>query len=133
VKETTMNEPAIARFEKESDVVLVHVQTARLDESSTRRLEAATQEAAEATPSLPFVVDLARVEFLSSLSLAALVRLALNFRDRGQRLILAALQPNVREVFEVTRLARMMEIREDVSAALAAIRAPEEPNSESAA
>lgn len=124
-----MSEPAIATIEKQPDVILVHVESQRLDESNTRRLEAAVRQAATEMPNLPFIVDLGKVGFLSSLSLAALVRLALDFRDRHQRLVLAAAQPDVRQVFEVTRLGRVMEIRDDVNAALAAIRAPEQDTS----
>lgn len=120
-----MSEPAIATTEKQSDVMLLHVETDRLDETNTRRLEAAVREAVAGAPGMPFIVDLAKVGFLSSLSLAGLVRAALDFRDRGQRLILVGATPEVRNVFEVTRLGRVMEIRDDVNAALQAIRHPE--------
>lgn len=121
-----MNEPPIATIEKQADVILVHVETQRLDESNTRLLETAIRDAASAATYLPFIVDLAKVGFLSSLSLGSLVRVAMDFKDRRQRLVLAAARPDVRQVFEVTRLNRIMETRESVEAALAAIRAPEQ-------
>src|SRR5262245_50763455 len=117
-----MSEPLIANTEELTDAILVHVETERLDETTTRRLEAAIRQAATTSQVLPFVVDLAKVGFLSSLSLAALVRVALEFKNRQQRLMVAALQPEVLKVFEVTRLGRILELHADVNAALVAIR-----------
>ena len=122
-----MSEPSIANIETLTDAILMHVEIERLDETSTRRLEAAIRQAATTSQGLPFVIDLAKVGFLSSLSLGALVRVALEFRNRQQRLTVATLQPAVREVFDVTRLGRILEVHTDVNAALAAIRSPAEP------
>ena len=121
-----MSEPSIANIEEITDAILVHVEIERLDETTTRRLETAIRQAATTSQVLPFVVDLAKVGFLSSLSLGALVRVALEFRNRQQRLMVAALQPEVLKVFETTRLGRILEVQADINTALAAIRSPSE-------
>ena len=117
-----MSDPTVASFRKESDLAVVRVEVERLDENTTRTLQAMIIEEASRNAALPFVIDFSNVAFLSSLSLAALVRAAKEFEHRSQRLIVAALQPAVREVIEVTRLTRFLEVQENLPAAFDAIR-----------
>lgn len=65
-----------------------------------------------------FVLDLAGVPFIDSAGLSALVRLFKRVRSQAGRLGLAALQPAVRRVFELTRLERAFEVYPDVAEAL---------------
>jgi anti-sigma B factor antagonist len=71
---------------------------------------------------VPFVLDMTNVKYLPSLTLGAMVRLANAFRARNQRLILAAMQPTVRQVISITRLDRVFEIHDDVDSALKSVR-----------
>jgi anti-sigma B factor antagonist len=65
-----------------------------------------------------FVLDLDGVPFIDSAGLSALVRLFKQVRGHGGRLGLAALQPPVRHVFELTRLERSFDVYPDVAEAL---------------
>jgi anti-sigma B factor antagonist len=117
-----MAEPVVTAVEREDDVIIVHVQTERLDEENVQRLEAEVSAIAQESPLTPIVLDLTRVAFMPSLSLAALVRLVAPLRDRQQRLLLAGMQPQVREVFVVTHLDRLFELHSDVATALRTVR-----------
>lgn len=117
-----MSESPIAAIEELPDLVVVHVLTDELDEAQFRRLQVEFRAAADAHPGRACVLDLARVGYLPSLSLAALVRAYTEFQGRRQRLLLAGLQPHVRDVFVVTRLDRLFEMHEDVASAARAIR-----------
>jgi len=117
-----MPESPIATIEELPDLVVLHIQTDSLDEEQLRRLQAEVRAAADAHAGRPCIVDLARVSFMPSMSLAALVRLYTEFQGRRQRLILAGLQPQVRDVFVMTRLDRLFELQEDVAAATRAVR-----------
>ncbi len=117
-----MSQSAATNIEQQPDVIIVHVRVERLEEDSSRQLQVDVLAAASASPQLPVVVDFAKVTFLPSLSLAALIRLVADFRGRHQRLMLAALRPEVRHVFVLTRLDRLFELHDDVPAALCAIR-----------
>jgi anti-sigma B factor antagonist len=64
------------------------------------------------------VLDLESVPFIDSSGLSALVRLLKQVRARGGSLRLATLQPPVRQVFELTRLARSFDLYPDVAEAL---------------
>jgi anti-sigma B factor antagonist len=66
------------------------------------------------------VLDLEEVTFIDSSGLSALVRLLKQVRDQGGRLGLAALQPPVRRVFDLTRLSLAFDLHDDVAAALRA-------------
>jgi anti-sigma B factor antagonist len=65
-----------------------------------------------------FVIDLKAVEFIDSAGLSMLVRCFKRVRSGAGALWLAALQPPVRRVFEITRLDRAFDIDRDVHAAL---------------
>jgi anti-sigma B factor antagonist len=65
-----------------------------------------------------FVLDLEGVPFIDSGGLSTLVRLFKRVRGQAGRLGLAALQPPVQRVFELTRLERSFDLYPDVAEAL---------------
>ena len=117
-----MPELPVTAIEPQPDLVVVRVLPDHLDEEPLRRVQEDVRAAAGTRPGLPVILDLTHVSFMPSLSLAGLIRLATDFRARPQRLILAGLQPHVRDVFVVTRLDRLFDLQEDVEAALRALR-----------
>jgi anti-sigma B factor antagonist len=117
-----MSDAAVTLIEHPPEAVVVRVQVDRLDESSLKVLRSDTSAAAAESPHLPVILDLAKVAFMPSLSLGAMVQLAKEFQIRKQRLILAGLQPFVRETMSITRLDRLFEIHEDLPAAVKAAR-----------
>jgi anti-sigma B factor antagonist len=118
---TKADKPATSMDVKE-DLVIVQVLVPDLDENHTRQLHSDLTTAALASPSLPFVLDMTKVKFLPSLTLGAMVRLATEFRARKQRLLLAALQPTIRQVITITRLDRVFEIIDTVDNAVKVLR-----------
>ena len=100
-----------------ADAVVVRVLAHMLDEENIAALQSSVEEAVAKSPPLPFIIDMAQVKFVPSLTLGVLVRLVNDFRARRQRLIFVSLQPTVRHVLTITRLDRMLEILEDVAAA----------------
>lgn len=117
-----MSAPPATEIERHDDLVIVHVQVKNLDEQNTRMVYSDVTAAAAQAPALPVVLDMVNVKFLPSLTLGAIVRMANEFRARGQRLVVAAMQPTVRQVISITRLDRVFEIHDDLESALKAIR-----------
>ncbi len=113
-----MPEPAVAAVELQPNIVVVRALVETFDEQNVSRFQSEVRTAADANAGLPFVLDLAQVKFMPSMSLAAFVRLATEFRSRKQRIVLAGLQPQVREVFVVTRLDRLFDLQGDVADAV---------------
>lgn len=60
------------------------------------------------------VVDFSAIERIQSRDLSDLVRLQLRLKHRGARLVFEHAQHQVSEVFTLTRLNRLIEIRDEV-------------------
>ncbi|WP_372722518.1 STAS domain-containing protein [Novipirellula sp.] len=56
-------------------------------------------------------VDLAHVQRISSHELSELIRLQLLVRKSGRKLVLENADENLRSIFELTRLTRLIEMR----------------------
>jgi anti-sigma B factor antagonist len=68
----------------------------------------------------PVIVDLARVTYIDSSGLAVLIEGMQGVEEYGGKFALAALQENVRSIFEIARLDQVFRIFPDVDAALSA-------------
>ena len=66
---------------------------------------------------MSFILDMANVNFGSSMAMGVLVGLTKEFQNRGQRLIFVGVQPNLQQAFAITHLNRVFEIMSDVPSA----------------
>jgi anti-sigma B factor antagonist len=66
------------------------------------------------------VVDLAEVPYMDSSGVATLVESLQTLRKGGGKMVLCALQPKVRSIFEIARLDMVFTIVEDRAAAVGA-------------
>ncbi len=112
-----MSESLNVSVEVLPELTVVRAVADRLDEERLQVLQNEICSTAESRSGVPIALDLSGVPFISSLSLAVLIRMASNFRDRGQRLMLTGLNPNVREIIIKTKLDQMFELHDDVDAA----------------
>ncbi|MRV73610.1 anti-sigma factor antagonist [Duganella sp. FT92W] len=69
------------------------------------------------------VLDFARVSYISSIGLRALMLAIKQVKAQGGRMVLAGLSPLVLEVFKISRFDMLFEIFADREAALAALAA----------
>jgi len=69
----------------------------------------------------PLVLDFSGVDYISSIGLRALMVAIKQVKPQGGRMVLAALQPLVLEVFTISRFDMLFEIFPDRAAALAAV------------
>jgi anti-sigma B factor antagonist len=107
-----MSDSTVVSVEPQPDKIVVRLHLDHLDETNIDQMRKNVDEAASAAPQLPVILDMAKVAFLVSLSLGEFVGLVQQFKSRGQRLVLANLQPPVRQVFAVTRLDKLFEIQD---------------------
>ena len=70
----------------------------------------------------PLVIDFSGVNYISSAALRALMLGSKQARDAGTRLAIAALQPVVLEIFQISRFDKLLPCYPTVDAALAAVR-----------
>ena len=71
----------------------------------------------------PLLIDLSGVDYVSSVGLRALMIVSRRVNAQGGAVDLAALQPNVREIFEISRFDLVFKIHDTVAAGLAALSA----------
>lgn len=103
------------------DVEQLDQDTARI--SLTGRLDIAGNEAvdlrftATAATKRFVIVDLAGVSFLSSIGIRTLFAKAKMLHGRGGKLVIAAPQPSVAQVLEVTGVPQLIPVFDDIAAA----------------
>lgn len=110
-----MPDPTATVVERHPSIVVVRIQADRLDETNLAAVRSDVSAAGLQSPHLPVALDMSNIAFIPSLSLGGLVQLAQVFKARGQRLVLANLQPPVRQTITITRLDRLFEIQDDLS------------------
>ena len=89
----------------------------RLDSASADDFRAEAGEALQTGQ--PIIIDLSRTTFIDSAGLGSLVSLLKSCAQQQRRLYLATLTPQVRQIFELTRLYRLFEIFDNVEQARA--------------
>lgn len=100
--------------EKISNTIPVLSLEGSLDAVTASQLQNFTPKS-ESTNKL--VIDLSGVDFLDSSGLGAIVGIARNKRASGGDVILACMNDKVRKVFEITQVARLFHIFDDLDAA----------------
>jgi anti-sigma B factor antagonist len=103
------------------DVSVVHLgDQRRLDEFSTQQLGTELFRLVEEEGRRKLVLDFEAVEFLSSAALGKLIALSKKTHTRGGALKLCNLDNRLLEIFAITRLDRLFDIRLDEADAVAA-------------
>jgi anti-sigma B factor antagonist len=70
------------------------------------------------------ILDFAGVDYISSVGLRVLMIAAKQMRGRGARIVVAALQPVVTEIFAISRFDSVLEVFPSVRAAIEKLSAP---------
>ena len=107
----------IIRIEEKNDAILIEVKEERLDAHNSGELKTQMLNLFEEGKN-HLVIDLREVRFIDSSGLGALVSGFKNASARNGNLKLSSLQPQVRSMFELTRLHRVFEIFPNADEAL---------------
>jgi anti-sigma B factor antagonist len=106
---------------KVGDVTVVKfVDKKILDEASIQELGAELFGLVEVDNRMTILLDFEGVEFLSSAALGKLITFDRKVKTSKGRLKICGLTPGILEVFEVTKLNKVFDIRPDAAEALAA-------------
>ena len=102
--------------------VLVATATGRIDFAGAQVLEGALAPALVPDgPVRGIVIDLADVDYISSVGLRVLMVAAKAMRARKASIAVASLQPVVAEIFEISRFHHVVDVRGSVRDAVAAV------------
>lgn len=91
-----------------------------LDEANIQELGQELFQLAEDDKRKKLLLNFASVEFLSSAALGKLITLDKKVKARGGRLKLSNIRPEIYEVFAITKLNKLFDIKDDEADALAA-------------
>src|SRR5579862_4843455 len=102
---------------------MVAVPVGRIDYSSAERLKQGLAPLLDGrgAASTALVLDFAGVEYICSVGLRVLMVAARQVRAQNGRIAVAALQPIVNEIFEISRFTHVLEIFPTMRAALEAL------------
>ena len=105
-----------------ANVTLIQVE-GRIDHTTAKAFEdvLSSQVTGCAGEDKKLLLDLSGVTFMSSAGLRVLMIAAKQCRKQNGRMVLAALQPMIREVFQISRFDSLFEVFPTVRAALEAI------------
>jgi len=98
----------IVRF-KDSDI---------LDQINIQEIGEELNAVVAGTPNVKLIVDFQGVEYLSSTALGKLITLKRKVEAAKGKLRLTAIKPEIMEVFRITRLDTIFDIKKDVTEAL---------------
>jgi anti-anti-sigma factor len=101
--------------------IAVAVPSGRLDHAAAADFEAALVPLASDAANTGLVLDLAGVDYLSSVGLRVLMLATKAARARKARIAAVALQPLVAEIFQISRFDSVFEMYPSVPAALSAM------------
>ncbi|HET9337363.1 MAG TPA: STAS domain-containing protein [Casimicrobiaceae bacterium] len=102
--------------------VVVATAAGRIDFAGAQALEEALAPALEPGSGVRgVVIDLGRVDYISSVGLRVLMVAAKALRARKSAIAVASLQPVVAEIFEISRFHHVVDVRGSVRDAIGAI------------
>ena len=106
-------------LERNGDAVVARPAMKMMDDKALKTLIRLIDESAGTDSGVGMVVlDLSRVTILPSLALGLLVQISSMCKAREQRLKLVGLQPQIRQVFSITRLDRVFQFADSVEDAI---------------
>jgi anti-sigma B factor antagonist/stage II sporulation protein AA (anti-sigma F factor antagonist) len=103
--------------------VVVAVPEGRVDHASAPRLESALDPMLDEKDTGAIVLDFAGVHYISSVGLRVLMIAAKKMHAREAAIGVAALQPVVQEIFDISRFDHVVQVYPSVREALAAFSA----------
>jgi len=109
--------------DRQEDTWVVSFTHGELDALVSPRLAEELQNLAEKVGGESVVLDMARVSFLQSEALGALVAFRNQLKDRGAVVAVAGPSPPIRRALHITRLDVIFDVYPDLDEALANLRA----------
>lgn len=111
------------RVRKEKGAIFVEfVDRNILDEANILQIGEEIGALIEAEPSPKLVISFANVDHLSSAALGTLITIHNKMKSKAGQLRLCNIDPQIYEVFVITKLNKLFEIHEDTDRAVASFR-----------
>jgi anti-anti-sigma factor len=102
-----------------AETMVFTIEEKRLDFSEAAGFQERLLDAVDAGGGT-LVIDFGAVEYIASVGLRALILASKKSKAAGGTLVVARLQPLVREIFEISRFDQLLTVTDNVAEALAA-------------
>jgi anti-sigma B factor antagonist len=108
------------RVKQVKDVVQIEfIDRNILDEANIQQIGDEIGTIIDSKPTPKLLVSFANVDHLSSAALGALITVGKRVKDRGGQLRLTNIDPQIYEVFKITKLDKLFQIHDSVDSAMA--------------
>jgi anti-sigma B factor antagonist len=99
-------------------ILFIQIDDVRLlDEGRIQQLDQELDAAIDASSETRVILDFSKVQFMSSSALGKLVKAQKKVTGYKAKLKLAAVSPEIAEVFKITRLDKLFDLEKDVESA----------------
>jgi len=117
-----MSTPRRIKTNQSGDVTVVtFVDSKIIDEAEIQELGQELYDLVERDGRKKIVLNFSNVEFLSSAALGKLIGFDKRVKQNSAELVLSNIRPEIYEVFAITKLTKLFEIKDDEADALAVI------------
>ena len=113
-----MSDQQILTIKVLEKAVVATVQCTEFDHDNAVRLHQEVTQAASTYPALPLLLEMSAVEFVPSVALGVLLKLAGEFKTSRRRLVLVGLSPEILKIMEMTAIHNLFEIQKSVDEAV---------------
>lgn len=93
-----------------------------LEEANIQQIGEEISDVIASSNNPKLLIDFSQVEHLSSAALGALISINKKVKSKGGQLRLANIDPQIYEVFVITKLNKLFQIHDDTESALASFR-----------
>ncbi|MEO1193697.1 MAG: STAS domain-containing protein [Pseudomonadota bacterium] len=108
--------------QEEESGILIFTLGGRLDSTTAKDLEASLKASLDGGAT-SILMDMEQLDYISSAGLRVVLLAAKRLRGDAGRFALAALKGDIRQVFEISGLLRILQVHDDRAKALAALAA----------
>jgi anti-sigma B factor antagonist len=116
------NEPQIVTKNMGNGIVITFLTAQLLEEAEIASLEQSLIQTITKANVANFVLNFENVNFLSSAVLRVLIKVNSAIGERKGQLRLCSIEPKIQEVFKITRLNKIFDIRKDVEVAVDSLK-----------
>ena len=109
--------PKISVEYTENATIMTFTDERILEERDIQALQESVMSVVEQAEQINLVLDFRNVRFLSSAVLGLLIRVSKKVYERQGKLRLCNIDPKIYEIFRITRLTKVFDIRKDLESA----------------
>ncbi len=114
----TTFKPRISVEYVENATIITFVDEKILEENDIQALQDSVMGVIDQAGAINLILDFSNVQFLSSAVLGLLIRISKKVYEKQGQLRLCNIAPKIHQIFKITRLTKIFDIRQDLDTAI---------------